>query len=174
MRYRLGDDRVDIRGDDYFIADNATVIGTVVIENNASIWFNVVVRGDKDIITIGEDSNVQDGSVLHTDEGVKLTIGKGVTIGHMVMLHGCTIGDNTLIGINSVILNNAVIGKNCLIGANTLIPEGKVIPDGSMVLGSPGKVVKQLSEERQAALRKSADSYIQNFKRYKRDFVLDQ
>lgn len=173
MRYRLGDDRVDIRGDDYFIADNATVIGTVVIENNASIWFNAVVRGDRDIITIGEDSNVQDGSVLHTDEGVKLTIGKGVTIGHMVMLHGCTIGDNTLIGINSVILNNAVIGKNCLIGANTLIPEGKVIPDGSMVMGSPGKVVKQLSEERQAALRKSADSYIQNFKRYKRDFALD-
>lgn len=173
MRYRLGDDRVDIRGDDYFIADNATVIGTVVIENNASIWFNAVVRGDKDIITIGENSNIQDGSVLHTDAGVKLTIGKGVTVGHMVMLHGCTIGDNTLIGINSVILNNAVIGKNCIIGANTLIPEGKVIPDGSMVMGSPGKVVKELSEERQAALRKSADSYVQNFKRYKRDFALD-
>ena len=174
MRYRLGDDRVQICGDDYFIADNATVIGTVIIENNASIWFNTVIRGDKDLITIGEDSNIQDAPVLHPDEGVKLTIGKGVTVGHKVMLHGCTIGDNSLIGINSVILNNAVIGKNCLIGANTLIPEGKVIPDGSMVLGSPGKVVKTLSPEQQAGLKKSADSYIQNFKRYKREFLLDE
>ena len=174
MRYRLGDRRVEIKGEDYFIADSAVVIGSVILENNASIWFNTVVRGDTDLITIGENSNVQDLSVLHTDVGYKLTIGKGVTVGHKVMLHGCSIGDHSLIGINAVVLNGAKIGKHCLIGANTLIPEGKEIPDGSMVIGSPGKVVKQLSDQQKMFLEMSANHYVENFKRFKRDLVLDE
>ncbi len=171
MRYSLGDRKIEIRGEDHFIADTAVVIGSVVLENNASIWFNTVVRGDNDLITIGEDSNVQDLSMLHTDVGFKLTIGKGVTVGHKVMLHGCTIGDYSLIGINSVILNGAKIGKNCLIGANTLIPEGKEIPDGSMVLGSPGKIIKELSDGQKKFLEMSAAHYVENFKRFKRDLL---
>lgn len=168
MIYSLGDRKVEIRGDDYFIADNATVIGSVVLENNASVWFNAVIRGDNDIITVGENSNVQDASVLHTDSGIQLTIGKNVTVGHKVMLHGCDIGENSLIGINSVILNGARIGKNCLIGANTLIPEGKEIPDGSLVMGSPGKVVRELTEDQIKGLEQSALHYVENFKRYKK------
>ncbi len=169
MIYSLGDRQVQFNGDDHFVADNATLIGSVVLENNASVWFNVVIRGDNDLITVGENSNVQDGSVLHTDGGIQLTIGKNVTIGHKVMLHGCDIGDNTLIGINAVVLNGARIGKNCLIGANALIPEGKVIPDGSLVMGSPGKVVRELGPEQIKGLEMSAMHYVENFKRYKRD-----
>lgn len=169
MIYDLGDRKVEIKGEDYWVADNATVLGSVVLMNNASVWFNAVIRGDNDVITIGENSNIQDGSVLHTDHGVQLTIGKNVTVGHKVMLHGCTIGDNSLIGINSVILNGAKIGRNCLIGANSLIPEGKEIPDGSLVMGSPGKVVRELTEEQQQALQMSAQSYVNNFKRFKKE-----
>lgn len=172
MIYSLGDRKVELRGEDYWIADNATVIGSVVLLNNASVWFNVVIRGDNDVITIGENSNVQDGSVLHTDPGVPLTIGKNVTVGHKVMLHGCTIGDNSLIGINSVILNGAKIGKHCLIGANSLIPEGKEIPDGSLVMGSPGKVVRELTPEQQQGLELSAMSYVNNFKRFKQELKI--
>jgi carbonic anhydrase/acetyltransferase-like protein (isoleucine patch superfamily) len=168
MRYSLGDRRIEIRGD-YFIADSADVIGSVVLENNASVWFNAVVRGDCDLITIGENSNVQDGSVLHADIGVPLTIGRNVTVGHKVMLHGCTIGDNSLIGINAVILNGAKIGKYCIIGANALIPEGKEIPDFSLVMGSPGKVVKEIGDAQKAMLELSALHYVENFKRFKRD-----
>jgi len=146
MIYRLGEKKVELNGDNHFIADNATVIGSVTLENDTSVWFNVVIRGDNDPITIGEGTNIQDGSVLHTDAGIPMAIGEYVTVGHKVMLHGCTIGDNTLIGINAVVLNRAVIGKNCIIGANSLIPEGKVIPDNSLVMGSPGKVVKQVTE----------------------------
>jgi carbonic anhydrase/acetyltransferase-like protein (isoleucine patch superfamily) len=173
MLYKLGDVAVKITGEDYFVAENATVLGNVILENNASVWFNAVIRGDNATITIGENSNIQDGSVLHSDDGVPLTIGKNVTVGHKVMLHGCTIGDNSLIGINAVILNNAKIGKNCLIGANTLIPEGKVIPDGSLVMGSPGKVVRELNAEQKAMLIASANSYVQNFKRFKSELKLD-
>ncbi len=173
MLYQLGDIAVQVSGEDYFVADNATVIGNVVLEKNASVWFNAVIRGDNALITVGENSNIQDGSVLHSDEGVPLNIGKNVTVGHKVMLHGCTIGNNSLIGINAVVLNNAKIGKNCLIGANTLIPEGKVIPDGSLVMGSPGKVVRELSAEQQAMLLLSADVYVKNFKRYKRELKVD-
>ncbi len=169
MIYQLGDRKVEIKGDDYWVADNAVVIGSVVLEHNASVWFNCVVRGDSDLIVIGEGSNVQDGSVLHTDAGYQLKIGKHCTIGHKVMLHGCEIGDNTLIGINSVILNGAKIGKNCLIGANSLIPEGKEIPDGSMVLGSPGKVVRELSQGQIQVIGLSAMHYVQNFKRFKKE-----
>jgi len=173
MIYSLGENRVDIRGTDYFVADNATVIGLVALENNASVWFNAVIRGDNELITVGENSNIQDGAVLHTDPGVPLIIGKNVTVGHKVMLHGCTIGDNSLIGINSVILNGAKIGKNCLIGANSLIPEGKEIPDGSLVMGSPGKVIRTLSAQQQEALLLSADTYVKNFKRFKKELQLD-
>jgi carbonic anhydrase/acetyltransferase-like protein (isoleucine patch superfamily) len=166
MKYSLAERKIVTKGD-YWIAPNATVIGSVVLENNASLWFNVVVRGDNDVITIGENSQVQDGSVLHADPGFPLTLGKNVSVGHMVMLHGCTVGDGSLIGIKSVILNGTVIGKNCLIGANTLIAEGKTIPDGSMVLGSPGKVVRQLSPEEIARINRISDHYVANFKRYK-------
>lgn len=171
MIYNLADRKLEILGDNYFIADSASVIGSVVMHQNASIWFGAVLRGDNDVITIGENSNVQDLSVLHVDPGFPLTIGKNVTVGHKVMLHGCEIGDGTLVGINSVILNGAKIGKNCLIGANSLISENKVIPDGSLVMGSPGKVVKQLSEDQMKGLKMSALHYVENFKRYKRDLV---
>jgi carbonic anhydrase/acetyltransferase-like protein (isoleucine patch superfamily) len=171
MIYNLADRKLEILGDNYFIADSASVIGSVVMHQNASIWFGAVLRGDNDVITIGENSNVQDLSVLHVDPGFPLTIGKNVTVGHKVMLHGCEIGDNSLVGINSVILNGAKIGKNCLIGANSLISENKVIPDGSLVMGSPGKVVKQLTEEQMKGLEMSALHYVENFKRYKRDLV---
>lgn len=149
-----------------FVAPNATLIGKVILRSGASVWFGAVLRGDNELITIGENSNVQDGSVLHTDPGSPLTIGRNVTIGHMVMLHGCTIGEGSLIGIGSIILNNAKIGKGCLIGANTLIAEGKEIPDHSMVLGSPGKIVRTLDKEMSEALRLSADHYVENWKKY--------
>ncbi len=166
MLYQLGDVRVETRGD-YYVADNATVIGAVELGHDVSIWFNVVIRGDTDRIVIGDNSNVQDGSVLHTDEGVELHIGRNVTVGHKVMLHGCTIGDNSLIGMNAVILNRARIGKNCLIGANALITEGKEIPDGSLVMGAPGKVVRQLTEQEIAGLNHAAEHYVENGKRYR-------
>ncbi|TLS17305.1 MAG: gamma carbonic anhydrase family protein [Betaproteobacteria bacterium] len=149
-----------------WIAPNATVIGDARLGDNVSIWWNAVLRGDNDPIHIGANSNIQDGSVLHTDEGVPMHIGANVTVGHMVMLHGCTVGDNSLIGIGSVILNRAVIGKHSIVGANTLIPEGKVFPDGVLIVGSPGKVVRELSEEEKARLQKSADHYVDNARRY--------
>lgn len=149
-----------------WIAPNATVIGDIRLGRDASIWWNVVLRGDNDPITIGDGTNIQDSCVLHTDEGVPLTIGAGVTVGHMVMLHGCTIGDNALIGIGSIILNRAVIGKNSIVGANTLIPEGKVFPDGVLIVGSPGKVVRELTTDEIARLRTSAANYVTNANRY--------
>ncbi len=149
-----------------WVAPNATVIGDARLGDNVSIWWNAVLRGDNDPIHIGANSNIQDGSVLHTDEGVPMHIGANVTVGHMVMLHGCTVGDNSLIGIGSVILNRAVIGTHSIVGANTLIPEGKVFPDGVLIVGSPGKVVRELSEEEKARLQKSADHYVDNARRY--------
>ena len=154
---------------EYWIADNAVVVGDVILKTGASIWFGVTVRGDNDPITIGRNTNIQDGSVLHSDTGEPLTIGAGVTVGHMAMLHSCEIGDNTLIGIGAVVLARAKIGKNCLIGANALITEGKVIPDGSLVMGQPGKVVRQLDEGQIHALTMSAEHYVQNWKRYVAD-----
>jgi len=164
--YCLGDKRPQL-GRDVWVAPNATLIGDVRLGDNASIWWNSVLRGDNDPITIGANTNIQDGSVLHTDDGVPLNVGAGVTVGHLVMLHGCTIGEGSLIGIKSVILNGAVIGKGCLIGANSLIPEGKVIPDYSLVMGSPGKVVRQLTEEQVAKLAASATHYVANARRYR-------
>jgi carbonic anhydrase/acetyltransferase-like protein (isoleucine patch superfamily) len=167
MIIELGDKKLKTSGDDFFVAPNATVIGDVELAKDASIWFNATIRGDNEPIIIGEGSNVQDGSVIHTDPGYKCLIGKNVTVGHMVMLHGCEIGDGSLIGIGSVILNGAKIGKNCIIGAKALVTEGMIVPDGSMVLGSPGKIKKTLSEDEQKMVSFSADHYVKNYKRYK-------
>lgn len=168
MIYSLGDRSPILKGNNY-IAPNATIIGSVVLERGANVWWNVTIRGDNDLITLGENVNVQDGSVLHTDEGVKLTLEKDVSIGHMVMLHGCTVKEGSLIGIKAVVLNNAVIGRECLIGANALIPEGKVIPDRSLVVGSPGRVVRTLSDEEVKMLRWIAQHYVENAARYQSD-----
>lgn len=167
MLLQLDDRRVLAESEDYFVAANAMVIGSVLLCEGASVWFNAVLRGDTELITVGRGSNVQDGSVLHTDPGCPLVIGSHVTVGHKVMLHGCEIGDNSLIGINAVILNRARIGRNCLIGANALITEGKQIPDNSMVMGSPGKVVRELTEQEIAGLRLSAEHYVANGRRFR-------
>ena len=151
----------------YWVAPTAVLIGKCVLHENASIWFNAVLRGDNEPLVIGENSNIQDGSVLHTDMGAPLTIGKNVTVGHMAMLHGCEIDDNSLIGIGAVIMNHVKIGKNCIIGAKALIPEGKVIPDNSLVMGAPGKIIRETTPEQHAALLKSAAHYVENWKRYK-------
>lgn len=150
-----------------WVADSAQVIGKVTLGENSSVWFGVVVRGDNAPITVGAGSNIQDQSVLHTDHDKPLVIGENVTIGHQVMLHGCTIGDGSLIGIQAVVLNGAKIGKNCLVGAGSLVTEGKEFPDGSMIFGSPAKAVRQLSPEQIEGLKMSAESYIANARRYK-------
>ena len=173
MIYTLGDRRLST-GDNVWIADNATLIGSVELGNNVSIWFNCVLRADNDVIRIGDDSNIQDGSVLHVDPGAPLTVGKGVTVGHKVMLHGCEIGDYSLIGINAVVLNRAKIGKNCIIGANALVPEGMEIPDGSLVLGSPAKIVKPISDGQRMMLQMSAMHYVENGKRYSKELKVDE
>jgi carbonic anhydrase/acetyltransferase-like protein (isoleucine patch superfamily) len=170
--YRLGDKAPSL-GREVWIADNATVIGDVRLGDSVSIWWNAVLRGDNDPMIIGASSNIQDGSVLHTDAGVPFVIGSHVTVGHLAMLHGCIIGDGTLIGIKSVILNRAVIGKHCIIGANSLIPEGKVIPDRSLVMGSPGKVVRELSDEEVARLQASAEQYVLNARRYREQLEIE-
>ncbi|GAA5316428.1 MAG: gamma carbonic anhydrase family protein [Candidatus Pelagadaptatus aseana] len=171
MLYNLGERKVELRGDNHFIADNATLVGSVIVENDASIWFNVVIRGDCDLIHIGEGSNIQDGSVLHTDTGIPLKIGKGVTVGHKAMLHGCEIGDNSLIGINAVVLNGVKIGKNCIIGANALVLENTDIPDNSLVVGSPALIKTRLGEDAEQALKHSAEHYIENGKRFNKELV---
>jgi len=158
-------------GGEYWIAPSASVMGSVILKKNASIWWGAVARGDTDTITVGENSNVQDGSVLHADHGSPLLIGANVTVGHLVMLHGCTIGDNSLIGIGSIVLNGAKIGRNCLIGAGALIPEGKDIPDNSLVMGAPGKVVREIGEHQAAVLTASAMHYVENWKRYAREMA---
>lgn len=157
------------KSEDYWVAENAIVLGNVELGENASIWYGAVVRGDNDPISIGENTNIQDGSVLHTDYGFPLTIGRDVTVGHMVMLHGCSIADNSLIGIGARILNGAKIGRNCIIGAHTLIPEGKEIPDNSLVMGAPGKVVKTVSQQQTEVIKMSALHYIENWKRHKKE-----
>ena len=165
--FALGASEPQLPGDDYWVAPNAMVMGNVRLLKNASVWFGATIRGDNELITVGENSNVQDGSVLHSDPGSPLTIGTDVTIGHLVMLHGCTIGDGTLVGIGSVILNRAKIGKGCLIGANTFIGEDKVIPDNSMVLGAPGRVIRQVEEGMAMVLKGSAAHYVENWRRYR-------
>jgi carbonic anhydrase/acetyltransferase-like protein (isoleucine patch superfamily) len=150
-----------------WIADSAQVIGSVELAEDTSVWFGTVIRGDTETIRIGAGSNIQDGSVLHADHGKPLTVGQGVTVGHQVMLHGCTIGDGSLIGIGAVVLNGARIGRDCLVGARALVTEGKEFPDGSMILGSPAKVVRPLREDEIAGLRRSAESYVRNGRRYR-------
>ena len=159
--YSLGERKIAVQGEDWYIAENAAVIGSVVIGNPASVWFGVTIRGDSELITIGDRCNIQDGSVLHADLGSPLTLGHDVSVGHNAMLHGCTVGAGTLIGINSVVLNHAVIGKSTIIGANSLISEGKTIPDGVLVLGSPGKVVRELTAEEKQNLLEIAEGYVQ-------------
>lgn len=166
--YKLGEISPDVH-ESAWVAPTASVIGNVSLAANSSVWFGAVLRGDNDPIKIGARSNVQDNSILHTDPGCPLDIGEGVIIGHRVMLHGCTIGDNTLIGIGATVLNNAKIGKNCLIGAHALITEGKEIPDNSMVIGAPGKVIKTLNESQIAMLKLNAEVYVKNAERFEQD-----
>lgn len=173
MKYRLGDMHVETHPTSW-TAPTATLIGKVRLQAGASVWFGAVLRGDNELIDIGEGSNVQDGTVMHTDMGSPLTIGKGVTIGHNAMLHGCTVGDHSLIGINAVVLNGARIGKHCIIGANALIAEGKEIPEGSLVMGSPGKVVRELTDAQKAMLEASAAHYVHNAERYARDLAVQE
>ncbi|KZM48184.1 gamma carbonic anhydrase family protein [Labrenzia sp. OB1] len=153
--------------DEYWIAPTAVLIGDIRLQEEASVWFGAILRGDNEPITVGSRSNVQDGCVFHTDLGFPLTIGAGCTIGHKAILHGCTIGDNSLVGMGATILNGAVIGRNCIVGANALIGEGKEIPDNSLVVGMPGKVIRTLSEEAEDGLRKSAEGYVRNWRRFK-------
>jgi carbonic anhydrase/acetyltransferase-like protein (isoleucine patch superfamily) len=164
--YQL-DDRIPKIDPSAWVAESGQVMGGVTLEANASVWFGATLRGDTEHITIGEGSNIQDGSVLHADYGTPLTVGKNVTVGHMVVLHGCTIGNESLIGIGAVVLNGAKIGKNCLVGAGSLVTEGKEFPDGSMIMGTPAKVVRQLTPEQIQGLRESAKRYIENAHRYK-------
>ena len=163
--YQL-DDQTPELAETAWVADNAQVMGAVKIAADASIWFGVTVRGDTETIEIGEGSNIQDGSVMHADHGKPIKVGKHVTVGHMVMLHGCTIGDESLIGIGAVILNGAKIGKNCLVGAGSLVTEGKEFPDGSMIMGSPAKVVRELTPDQIQGLRMSAQNYVLNAQRF--------
>ena len=164
--YQL-DDRMPQIDPSAWVADSAQVMGAVALAANASVWFGATLRGDTEPIVIGEGSNIQDNSVLHADFGQPLTVGKNVTVGHMVVLHGCTIGDESLIGIGAVVLNGAKIGRNCLVGAGSLVTEGKEFPDGSMIMGTPAKVVRQLTPEQMQGLRESASRYIENAQRYK-------
>jgi carbonic anhydrase/acetyltransferase-like protein (isoleucine patch superfamily) len=161
------DDKEPRFGRSGWIAPSATVIGDVVLGEDVSVWWGAVLRGDNDRIEIGNGSNVQDNAVLHTDPGHPISIGTDVTVGHMVMLHGCTIGDGSLIGIGSVILNDVRIGRNCLIGANSFLPEGKEIPDGSVVFGAPGRVVKSVTAEHLAQMRQATESYKERWRHYR-------
>ena len=166
MLYQLGD-RIPVLHPTCFVAPSAQVIGAVVLEEGASVWFNCVLRGDNEVLTIGRDSNIQDGTTIHTDAGIEFTVGRGVTVGHKVMLHGCRIGDYSLIGMNAVVLNRARIGSYCMIGANALITEGKEIPDGSVVMGSPGKIVRQVTDAERKVLEASAAHYVENARRFR-------
>ena len=153
--------------DSAWVADSAAVMGNVTLSEDSSVWFGVVIRGDTETITVGKGTNIQDNIVLHADHGMPLVIGENVTVGHQVMLHGCTIGDGSLIGIQAVVLNGAKIGKHCLVGAGALVTEGKEFPDGCMILGSPAKAVRQLTEAQIEGLKMSAQHYIDNARRYK-------
>ena len=164
MIYELGEQRVRFEGE-VFVADSADLIGSVVLKDKSSVWFNAVLRGDTDEIIVGEETNVQDGALLHTDPGIRLILGRGVTVGHHAVVHGCEVGDYSLIGINAVVLNHAKIGKYCTIGANALVTQGQEIPDYSVVLGSPGKVVRQIGPSEGAGLEKGAAGYVNRARR---------
>ena len=163
--YQLGNKKIQ-RHVETWIANNAIVIGDITLKENSSVWFGAVLRGDIENIEVGAGSNIQDNCVLHTDAGFPLTVGKGVTVGHLAMLHGCSIGDDSLVGIGATILNGSKIGKNCIIGANSLIAENKNIPDRSLVVGSPGKVIREVTEEEKKAVFENTKHYQHNWKKY--------
>lgn len=165
--YQFGDDRPEVSASAW-VAESAQVMGRVSLADGASVWYGAVLRGDNDRIRIGARSNIQDGSVLHTDHGVPLTVGEDVTVGHQVMLHGCTIGDNTLVGIQAVILNHARIGRNSIVGAGAVVTEGKAFPDGVLIVGAPAKVVRELSPEQIAGLKGVAQHYLEQTDRHRR------
>lgn len=167
MLYELGDRRPEFVGEGQWIAPSATVIGSVRLRANANVWFNAVLRGDNDWIEIGENTNIQDASILHTDPGLELVVGDGVTVGHRAMLHGCRIGGNSLIGIGAIVLNGASIGENCVVGAASLITEGKSFPDGTLVMGAPAKAVRELEPEEIERLQWSAAHYVENAGRFR-------
>jgi len=173
MKYFLGEHRVTTETEDYWIAPSASVIGKVILHDKASVWFGATLRGDNENIIIGERSNVQDNSVLHTDLGFPLSIGCNVSIGHMVMLHGCIIGDGTLVGIGSIILNGARIGENCLIGANSLITEGKKIPPNSLVMGAPGQIVREITAKDREGLAYASEHYVEQMQLYRERLAED-
>lgn len=165
--FAIGERRVRLVGEHHYVAHDATLVGDITLHNEVSVWFQVVIRAENDRISIGEKCNIQDGSVLHVDPGYPMTLGNSVSVGHKVMLHGCSIGDGSLIGINSVIMNGARVGRGTLIGANTLIAEGKEIPDGVLVLGSPGKIVRELKPEEREHLLQVARGYVERSRFYK-------
>jgi carbonic anhydrase/acetyltransferase-like protein (isoleucine patch superfamily) len=167
--FSLGERRPALLGNHHYVAHDATLVGDITLHNNVNVWFKVVIRAENDRIVIGEDCNIQDASVLHVDPGFPMTLEPRVSIGHKVMLHGCTVGEGTLIGINAVVLNGAKIGKGTLIGANALIPEGKEIPDGVLVVGSPGRIVRELTPAQRDGLLGIAKGYIERGRLYKRD-----
>lgn len=174
MKYSLDGVAVSTDGDNYFIAPTAAVIGKVRLEKNASVWWSAVIRGDNELITVGENSNIQDGCILHTDIGFPCTVGANATIGHMAMLHGCVIGDGSMVGIGAIVLNGVTVGRNCIIGSNALIPDGKQIPDNSIVMGSPGKIVRQTTEADIAYIKETVDFYVENQHRFKQGLKLDE
>ena len=169
MIYDLGEDRVKTHGDDYFVAPNAAVIGRVSLGRDVSIWFSVVIRGDNDTITIGNRSNIQDGAIFHIDAGAPVVLGEGVCVGHSATVHGCTIGDGTLIGMGATILNHSIIGKNCLVGAQALITERKEFPDRSLIIGSPARRIREVTEEELAHIRWITAHYVARVKRYREE-----
>ena len=171
MIYSLGDKQLNKDNLDFWVAPNAVVIGDVSLKKNASVWFGSVLRGDNDPIILGENSNIQDNSVCHTDDGMPLIIGDNVTVGHKVILHSCTVGDNSLIGMGSTVLNKAKIGNNCLVGANALVTEGKEFPDNSLIVGSPAKVKRELTDMEKKIIELSALHYVENMKRYRKDLL---
>ena len=171
MIYSLGDKQLNKDNLDFWVAPNAVVIGDVSLKKNASVWFGSVLRGDNDPIILGENSNIQDNSVCHTDDGMPLIIGNNVTVGHKVILHSCTVGNNSLIGMGSTVLNKAKIGNNCLVGANALVTEGKEFPDNSLIVGSPAKVKRELTGMEKKIIELSALHYVENMKRYKKDLL---
>jgi carbonic anhydrase/acetyltransferase-like protein (isoleucine patch superfamily) len=167
--YAIGERSVELRGAHHYIAHDATLVGSIVLEEDVNVWFKVVIRADNDRVHIGAGTNIQDASVLHVDPGFPMTLGRHVTVGHKAMLHGCSVGDGALIGINSVIMNGARIGAGSLIGANTLIAEGKEIPPGVLVVGSPGKIVRELKQEEKDFLLKIASGYVERSRMYRKE-----
>ena len=167
MIFSLGDKKINRDNTDFWVAPSASVIGDITLKKNASVWFGAVLRGDNDPIIVGENSNIQDNSVCHTDDGMPLVIGDNVTVGHKVILHSCSVGNNSLIGMGSTVLNNAKIGNNCLVGANSLITEGKEFPDNSLIVGSPGTVKRELTDMEKKIIELSAFHYVENMKKFR-------